>query len=75
MVRRKASNTMPIIWKTKPIMTNLISPSEAMTTPTTMMETFRKTLRLGCDTPSVQLERSTATGIVALSIWMNATLK
>jgi hypothetical protein len=75
MVRRRASNTMPIIWKTNPIMTNLISPSEAMTTPTTMTETLRKTLRFGDDTPSDQLEISTATGMVALSIWRKATLR
>jgi hypothetical protein len=75
MVRRMASKIMPAIWNTKPIMTNLISPIDAMTTPTTIVETFRNTFRLGCDTPIPQLQRSTATGVVALSIWMKATLR
>jgi hypothetical protein len=65
MVKRRASKAIPAIWKTKPTRTNSISPNEAMITPTTMVETFRKTLRFGCETPRAQLDRSTATGVVA----------
>lgn len=75
MVRRMASKMIPAIWNKKPIMTNLISPMDAITTPTTIVETFRNTLRLGCDIPMPQLQSRTATGVVALSIWMKATLK
>lgn len=47
MVRRMASKMIPPTWKKNPTQTNLISPTEAMTTPTTMAETLRKTFRLG----------------------------
>jgi hypothetical protein len=48
-----------------PTQTNLISPMDAMMTPTTMTETFRKTLRLGVETPRDQPAMRTATGVVA----------
>lgn len=59
----------------KPMRSNLISPIEAMMTPTTIAETLRNVLRLGEETPRAQPARRTATGVVALSIWMKATLR
>jgi hypothetical protein len=58
----------------KPIHMNLISPTEAMMTPMTMTETFRKTRRLGWETPSIQLEKRTATGVVAWKLGQNTPL-
>lgn len=64
-VRRTASKTMLAAWKRKPMRTNLISPNEAMMTPTTMKETFPKARRFGEETPRAQLASMTATGMVA----------
>ena len=65
MLRRRASKTTPPIWKRTPVRTKSISPMEARTTPTTMMETLAKTFRSGRVTPRSQPERRTATGVVA----------
>lgn len=65
MTRRVASKIMPPIWKRKPIITNLISPIEAMITPTTMTATLKRTLRLTGAIPMAQVANSTATGVVA----------
>lgn len=60
-----ASKTIPAIWKRKPLSLNWISPKEAMTTPMTMSETFPRVFKLGGVSPSVQLAKRTATGVVA----------
>jgi hypothetical protein len=65
MTRRTASKTIPAHWKRNPIMTNWISPIEAMTTPITMKDTFPSVFRLTGATPRPQVVRRTATGIVA----------
>ena len=65
MTRRMASKMMPPTWNMNPIMTNLISPKEAMMTPTTIMETFPSVLRLGAEAPRPQVAKRTATGVVA----------
>jgi hypothetical protein len=46
-------------------MTNLISPREAIMTPTTMTETLASVRMLGGAMPRVQVTRRTATGVVA----------
>jgi hypothetical protein len=56
---------MPPIWKNTPVQINSISPNDAITTPITMMETLRKTLRFGWATPRAQEDSRTATGVVA----------
>ena len=75
MTRRTASKAIPAHWKRKPTMTNWISPMEAITTPMTMKDTLPSVFRLTGDTPRPQVVMRTATGIVALSIWMKATLR
>lgn len=70
-----ASLKMPPAWKKKPSQTNLISPSEASVTPNTMKRTFSRTFSFGEATPKSQEVMRTATGALALSIWMNATLR
>lgn len=47
MDKRIASKMIPPTWKRKPTMTNLISPREAMMTPSTMNDTLPSVLTLG----------------------------
>jgi hypothetical protein len=65
MVKRMASKTIPATWRRKPIMTNWISPNEAMMTPITMKETFPRVFMLGGERPMTQEVIRTATGVVA----------
>jgi hypothetical protein len=86
MARRVASKATPSMAHTKPMNTNLISPMDAMMTPTTMAVTFPRVLRFGGVMPRAQVTRRVTTGVVAwlsafvigaeshtLSIWMKAT--
>jgi hypothetical protein len=66
MTKRIASKAIPAAWNRKPVMTNLISPIEATTTPMTMKDTFPSVFRLTGETPRPQVVSKTATGIVAL---------
>jgi hypothetical protein len=75
MTRRVASKMIPPTWNRKPTSWNLTSPKEAMITPTTMMETLARTFMLAGAIPIPQVASRTATGVVALSIWMKATLR
>jgi hypothetical protein len=65
MVKRMASKTIPATWRRKPIMTNWISPNEAMMTPITMKETFPRVFMFGGERPMTQDVIRTATGVVA----------
>jgi hypothetical protein len=51
--------------KRNPVKTNLISPRDAMMTPTTMAVTFPRVLRDGGAIPRDQVARRVATGVVA----------
>ena len=75
MTSLTASNITPPIWNKNPMSTNWISPKLAMMTPTTMMATLKNTLRSACASPMLQVASRTATGVVALSIWMKETLR
>ena len=74
-ISRTASAKIPPAWKKKPSQTNLISPREARDTPKTMKRTLRRTFSFGEATPKSQEVRRMATGALALSIWINATLR
>lgn len=49
----------------KPNISNLSSPNEAMETPMTMSETFRRTFMLGAAMPKAQVATRVATAFVA----------
>ena len=67
ITRRMASKTIPPTWNRNPMSTNLISPKDAITTPSTIKETLKRTFMLGCASPRPHVAKRTATGVVAYS--------
>lgn len=58
-----------------PNISNLISPNEAMATPTTIKNTLPSVRRLAWEIPKAQVASKVTTALVALSIWIKDTLR